>query len=96
MKDFLGTEIVVGSKVVFTAPNYRHFAKATVIKLTPKQVVVEYNNTWNYGAAGMIQTHRAEPTALIVIKDNPCKHNNKVYGGFSGSLWQCTDCGDKG
>lgn len=28
--------------------------------------------------------------------ESPCDHKNRVYGGYSGSLWQCSDCGAKG
>lgn len=32
----------------------------------------------------------------ITIYPETCKHLRKVFGGFSGSLWQCSDCGAKG
>ena len=35
MKDFLGYEIGVGDVVIFQAPNYRHFVRGTILKLTP-------------------------------------------------------------
>lgn len=32
----------------------------------------------------------------IIVHPEACKHKRKVFGGFSGSLWRCSDCGAKG
>jgi len=50
--DYMGKEMSVGDTVVFVAPKYRHFAKATITKITEKTVFLEYMNTWNYGGDG--------------------------------------------
>jgi hypothetical protein len=68
MKDFLGQEISIGDTVVLTAPKYRHFVKAKVIQFTPKKVRVEFNNTWNFGPKGYIETYLSESDFLVVIK----------------------------
>ena len=70
MKDFLGKEINIGDQVVLTAPRYRHFVKATVIAFTPKQVRVEFLNTWNYGPPGRLQEYLGSPDFLIVINND--------------------------
>ena len=57
MKDFLGRELALGDSVIIIAPNYRHFVLARVIKFTPKQVRVAYNNDWNgYGYCELLQS----------------------------------------
>ena len=54
MKDFLGYEIGVGDVVIFQAPNYRHFVKGTILKLTHNWGVrLSYINDWNYGKPGL-------------------------------------------
>lgn len=53
MKDFLGYEIGVGDVVIFQAPNYRHFVKGTILKLTATGVRLSYINDWNYGKPGL-------------------------------------------
>lgn len=67
MKDFLGNDLEIGDTVVLTAPSYRMFTKAKIIAFTPQKVRVEYNNTWNYGPSGYIQTYLAEPYFLIKV-----------------------------
>ena len=52
MKDFFGTELKIGDEVAFMAPSYRSLAIAKIIKFTPKQVRVEYRNTWNHSGEG--------------------------------------------
>lgn len=69
MKDFLGREIEIGDTVVLTAPKYRMFTKAKVIKLTPQKVRVEYINTWNYGKPGRRQEYLSEPDFLVVVQE---------------------------
>lgn len=69
MKDFLGNPLSVGDMVVLTAPKYRHFTKAKILKFTTQKVLVEFNNTWNFGKNGHIQTYLSEPNFLILIGD---------------------------
>ncbi len=54
-KDFLGKELLMGDTVILIAPKYRHLVQAKVIEFTPKNVRVEFVNTWNYGPGGDIQ-----------------------------------------
>ena len=68
MKDFLGKELAIGDTVVLTAPSYRMFTKAKIIAFTPKKVRVEYNNTWNFGPKGFIETYLSEPDFLIKVE----------------------------
>lgn len=42
MKDFLGNELQVGDKVVCLERDYRNLIRATVVKLTPKMIFVEF------------------------------------------------------
>lgn len=49
MKDFLNNDLAIGDTVVLMVPNYRSFVKGKIFEFTPKQVRVEYTNTWNYG-----------------------------------------------
>ena len=57
MKDVFGNELAIGDTVAFYAPGYRDMVTGTIIAFTPKQVRVEFNNTWNYGPKGHIQTY---------------------------------------
>ena len=66
MEDFLGNEIVVGDKVVTLAKNYRGLVKAKILSISEKSLLVEYLNTWNYGANGRLETYRV--TGSMVIK----------------------------
>jgi len=65
MKDYFGNELAVDDEVAFYAPNYRMFTTGIILSFTPKQVRVEYNNTWNYGKEGSIQTYLAYPKMFI-------------------------------
>lgn len=65
MKDYFGSELNIGDTVAFYAPGYRHFTTGTVIAFTPKQVRVEYMNTWNYGGAGSRYEYLAYPKMFI-------------------------------
>lgn len=40
MKDFIGQELGIGDTVAVTEPNYRNLVKATVLRFTPKRVVL--------------------------------------------------------
>lgn len=42
MKDFLGQDLEVGDVVAVTEPNYRSLIRATVVRFTPKRVVLQY------------------------------------------------------
>jgi hypothetical protein len=46
-KDLFGQELAVGDTVAFMRPNYRSLCLATILKITPKTVLVEY--TLHYG-----------------------------------------------
>lgn len=65
MKDFFGNELELGDVVAFYAPGYRSFTEGTIIAFTPKQVRVEYYNTWNYAAPGIKKTYLAYPSMFI-------------------------------
>jgi len=68
VKDFLGNDLALGDEVVLTAPNYRHFVKAKVIKFTPKKVRVEYLNTWNFPSGnGLRLEYLSDPEFLVKI-----------------------------
>lgn len=41
-KDLFGQELAVGDTVAFMRPNYRSLCLATILKITPKTVLVEY------------------------------------------------------
>lgn len=64
MKDFIGNELEVGDKVIFIAPNYRHYAKGIVQRFTKETVVIEYTNTWNY-IKGSAMTIKQIPSQVI-------------------------------
>jgi len=49
MKDFFGNELSVGDTVAFTPPHYKNFCLGTIVKITAKQIAIEYINTWNFG-----------------------------------------------
>lgn len=66
-KDFLGKELAIGDTVILVAPGYRHLCKATIIAFTPKQVRVEYSNTWNHGDEGYVQQIIQLPSQLVRI-----------------------------
>lgn len=65
MKDFFGNELQLDDTVAVAPKNYRGLVLAKIIKFAPKSVLVEYNNTWNYGSEGMIQTYMTSPGSLI-------------------------------
>lgn len=67
--DLVGNPILVGSDVASMAKNYRSLVLAKVISIAPKSVLVEYNNTWNYGDSGRLETYRVSHDSLIVIYD---------------------------
>ena len=70
MKDFLGRTIEIGQYVATFKPKYREMMMGRVKKLTPKQVVVKYGNTWNYSPDRVMWLeHRYWPTELIVLTD---------------------------
>ena len=52
MKDFLNNELKVGDKVVCLEKDYKNLIHATVVKLTPKMIIVEF-------------TRRAFPDRLV-------------------------------
>lgn len=62
MKDVFGNELSVGDTVAFYAPGYRSMIKGTVIAFTPKQVRVEYFNTWNHVPPGYRCTYLNYPS----------------------------------
>lgn len=68
MKDYLGQELSVEDEVIFIPPNYREFQKAKIIRFTPQFVIIEYNNTWNYGPSGHLIEMKQECHQLIKIQ----------------------------
>lgn len=67
MKDFLGSTLEVGDRVVVTPKNYRGLVKAEVIAFTPKQVRLRYKNTWNYGRPGEDEEYLVYPASVVKI-----------------------------
>lgn len=67
--DFVGNSIMVGSNVVSMAKNYRALVIAKVISIAEKSVLVEYNNTWNYGKEGRLETYRTPLNTVVVINN---------------------------
>ena len=47
MKDFLGHEIKVGDRVIFMRLQYRDLCVGTILKLTPKTVLIECKDNSN-------------------------------------------------
>jgi hypothetical protein len=41
-KDLFGQELAVGDTVAFMRPSYRSLCLATILKITPKTILVEY------------------------------------------------------
>lgn len=62
MNDVFGNELAIGDIVAFYAPGYRSMVTGKIIVFTPQQVRVEYNNTWNYGKSGRIETYLNFPS----------------------------------
>ena len=99
MKDFLGNTLEIGDEVVLTAPQYRHFTKATIIAFTPKKIRVEYMNTWNHQAPGYRSEYLSEPDFLILCKKkvwpNVCHESHKNVRSSDASTFDmiCDDCG---
>ena len=46
--DFLGNEIRMGDEVAFFALGYRMFTRGIVVRITPKCLFIDYDNSWNY------------------------------------------------
>ena len=67
MKDVRNKEIEVGDQVAVIAKNYKHLVIAEVVKITPKSVLVEYLNTWNYGSKGSLEKYRVTQDMFIKI-----------------------------
>ena len=67
MKDFFGVEVDIGDDVVTTAKNYRSLVRGKIISISPKSVVVEYLNTWNYGLSGNPETYRVAGDQFIKV-----------------------------
>jgi len=65
MKDYFDNQLNLGDEVAFYAPGYRQYTTGTIIAFTPKQVRVEYMNTWNYGTPGFQKTYLAYPDMFI-------------------------------
>jgi hypothetical protein len=62
MKDVFGNDLEIGDTVAFYAPGYRSMCKGIIIAFTPKQVRVEYMNTWNYSSPGHKFTYLNYPS----------------------------------
>ena len=48
MEDFLGTELVVGDKVILVEPRYRNFVHGTIHKMTKFYCFINYINSNGY------------------------------------------------
>lgn len=67
MNDMLGSEITVGNAVIMAIPDYAGLCLCRVIKITPKKIRVQYNNTWNY-AKGHLTIRLVDPENLCKIE----------------------------
>jgi hypothetical protein len=63
MKDFYGSEVKLGDKVVCMVKDYRSLMEADVIKITDKTVLVEYVPHWTPNK----QTYRLTSDQFIVV-----------------------------
>lgn len=99
MKDFLGEYLEIGDEVVFTAPKYRHFAKAKIIAFTKTKVRIAYKNTWNFQAPGVDSEYLSDPGFLILSKKYEWpntkhkSHKNVRSSDASTFDFICDDCG---
>lgn len=59
MKDFFGTDLLIGDKVAFVTRHYRDLTLGTVVAVTPKQVRVLYQH---YGGS---ETTLRYPNVLV-------------------------------
>ena len=69
MKDFFGQNLAIGDQVAFEAPGYRHLALGIIVSFTPKNVRLEYLNTWNYGSPGRLEEFLTSSQSLIKKQD---------------------------
>lgn len=76
MKDFFGNDIRVGDTVALIPNHYRSLVEGKVISLTPKQVRIEYFNTWNFGEKVAEETIRYPDTLIKKIIKDDTTHAN--------------------
>ena len=70
MRDFFNTELTVGDTVAFMAPGYRNLVKGTIIRFTPKMVIIEYLNNWNFSNPGYPCEIKQTPDQIIKDVNN--------------------------
>jgi hypothetical protein len=63
MKDFIGQELAIGNVVAVTEPNYRNLVKATILRFTPKRVVLQFFE------GTTLREYTTPPDFVIKIKD---------------------------
>jgi hypothetical protein len=69
MNDFFGQPLNIGDEVAFMTPRYRCMVIGKIVSFSPQTMLIEWNNTVNYGPQGRIQTFRATPDQVI---KKPC------------------------
>ncbi len=65
LKDFLGQDLEVGDEVVFIQLRYRNLLKGTIIKMTPKTILIAHERT----NVGSTQTKQF-PEQVVRINKN--------------------------
>lgn len=65
MKDFYGVEVKIGDKVICMVKNYRSLVEATVVKITDKTIVVEYQAHWT--SSPYKDTYRLMSDQFIIV-----------------------------
>lgn len=76
MKDFFGNDIRVSDTVALIPNGYRSLVEGNVTSLTPKQVRIEYFNTWNFDRKVAEETIRYPDTVIKkIIKDDTIRAN---------------------
>lgn len=65
MKDRIGQEVEIGDKVLVNAKGYRNMVIATVVKITPKKLVLEYKS---FGSNSILK-YTVEP--IQCVKPDP-------------------------
>ena len=68
MEDIFGNSLDVGDTVAFCPPGHRAMMPGTVVKLTSKQVRVEYRLTLNGVPYGKVEEYCSSPNAFIKKK----------------------------
>lgn len=69
-KDIFGRPIELDQWVVFLKPRVRQLAYGKVVKLTPKNIRVEYKNkTWRSGYQEVLDTALCYPSDIAIVNE---------------------------